>query len=405
MINVLNNIKIDEVLFKKDINEREINLYKIIDTQLCGLDLYYPNVLLFNNKKYYIPIEEKIMSLKNVKQNDIGNITPEKILFFENNPVFFFIYNTDNYYHFVYDTLPYLISYFIKKKEINNLKLLMNLPNKKQKQFYKFVSEFLEILGVDKSDIVLADKNTLYKTIYISSSYTHGINSNLPPRSEIYNFYNKIVNIVLKNNSSDLELPEKIYVSRRTWINRDFSNIGTNYTTRRKLENEDELVNQLIQIGFKEIFSESLSTFGKILLFANAKQVVGAIGGGLVNVLFCNKNCKVISINSPTFLNINERFKYSFDTVKIHHFNDTKHVDQCEFKKYMRIQYKNIVGEIIEICDNDLLIKYNDTPIAGWNNEVDYKTLKVKKSDCIKLDNGLNSPWLVDTEKLINILK
>ena len=40
-------------------------------------------------------------------------------------PVFFFIYNVENYYHFIYDTLPYLYYYFEVKKSVSNLKLLI----------------------------------------------------------------------------------------------------------------------------------------------------------------------------------------------------------------------------------------------------------------------------------------
>lgn len=403
MINQLENIDKSTVIFESDENRRRINIYELFNTQLCGLDLYYPNIILFSGEKYYFPIEEKIMSLKSVKNEKNIKFETKKYKFIENQPVFYFVYNTDNYYHFIYDTLPYLISYFKLKNKVPNLKLLMNFPNKKQNHFYKFVSEFLEILGISSNDVICVDENTQYKHMYISSSYTHGIDSNLPPRIEIYEFYRNIVNNILKKEKIT-DLPKKVYISRRTWINNDFSNIGTNYTTRRKLENEDELVESLEKLGFKEVFTESLSTVEKILMFANAELIIGAIGGGLVNVLFSNSNCKLISLNSPTFLEINKRFIYSFKNVNTIHFNETEHTDNNEFKKYMRVQVDKIVGEIVDIYEDDLLVSYNDTPVAGWNNDINYKTIRVKKMNCTKLDNGLNSPWKIDINKLLNIL-
>ena len=62
----------------------------------------------------------------------------------------------DNYFHFVYDTLPYLISFFELKKEIPNLKLLMNYPNFQKNKFYTFVNEFLEILNIMSTDIKIS---------------------------------------------------------------------------------------------------------------------------------------------------------------------------------------------------------------------------------------------------------
>ena len=66
------------------------------------------------------------MSLKNLNSNKEFELDRNIIVDEVNDPVFFFIYNTDNYYHFIYDTLPYLITYNHLKSDISNLKLLMN---------------------------------------------------------------------------------------------------------------------------------------------------------------------------------------------------------------------------------------------------------------------------------------
>lgn len=391
-------------LFLKDNNNREINIYKTTNIKLIGSNIYYPNCLLYslNNKEIYRPINENIMSLLNVKDNESFNIN-NNFNNIEETPVFFFIYNTDNYYHFIYDTLPYLISFFELKKEIKNLKLLMNYPNISKNKHYKFVLEFLEILDISYNDIIIGDEDTVYNEIYFSTSYTHDSKSNLPPRKEIYDFYQSIVNKIKSENKID-NLPKKIYVSRRTWIHNDLSNIGTNYTTRRKLINEDELVENLEKIGYKEIFTENLSTIEKILMFSEAESIVGCIGGGLCNVLFSNKNTKLYAIISPTFLDINNRFKYSFSNVDTIYFNETSHVETSKFKKYMRIKVNNIIGEIEDINNDEILISYLDQKVAGWNSQMKLKTITVKKEECELLDNGLNSSWLVNIPNLLKIL-
>lgn len=392
-------------IFEKDSNGRIINIYNIQNAILMGESLFYPNPLLYSTENDIIinPIIEKTMSLENADtKNDIQNIGL-KFTNTENNPLFFFIYNTDNYYHFIYDTLPYLISFLELKKEINNLKLLMNYPNQSKKDFYKFVIEFLELIGIGLDDIIIAKNNTLYKNIFISNSYTHDFDSNAPPRKEIYNFFKEISNKVNKTNKT---FPKKIYISRRSWIHNDFSNIGTNYTTRRRLENEDELVSFLTNQGYEEVFTETLSTIEKIQLFANAEEIVGTIGGGICNVLFSKENTKLNVINSPYFLDINQRFKYSFMNVDYKIFMDSEHTENSEFKLFMRVKTNNgIVGEITDVIDNYITIIYQDMATSGWNSEVEYKKMTINSNLCTKLDNGLNSSWkfnLIEFKKLIH---
>ena len=60
----------------------------------------------------------------------------------------------------------------------------------------------------------------------------------------------------------------------------------------------------------------------------------------------------------------------------------------------MRVKTNDgIIGEIVKIEDNNLTIIYQDTATSGWNDNVDYKKIIINSNLCIKLDNGLNSPW------------
>jgi hypothetical protein len=387
-------------IFKPDENNREINIYKYDNCIPCGHNLYYPNVLLNNTDNGLIlPLIERTMSLGSgtiyEKSNMTFNYKSKKINNIYNNPVFFFVYNTDNYFHYVYDTLPYLISFLKLKSQIPEVKLLMQLPNEQKNTFYPFILEFLELLQIYQNDIVLIDENTIYNTIYISTSYTHDIDSNLPPRKEIYEFYQDIVNIVKKKYVLHYKTPSKIYISRRTWLHNDFSNIGTNYTTRRRLVNEDDLVERLQCDGFTEVFTEKLTTIEKILYFANATHVVGAIGGGISNVLFSPKTTKLEAIISPTFLEVNKRFRYSLECVDVFYNNNTIHIEDGLFKIYMRVKSKDnkVVGEIEKIYDDKLLVSYTDGSNTGWNSQNTFKQIELYKKEVTKLDNGLNSEW------------
>jgi capsular polysaccharide biosynthesis protein len=402
-IQLFNTLEIYKNIFHIDENNREINVYKADNCTITGHNLYYPNILLKTENNLHLPLLERTMSLKTgtiYEKDDMIFRYNQKIITNKSyeEPVFFFIYNTDNYFHFIYDSLPYLISYLQVKQEIPNLKLLMQYPNEQKKEMYPFVVEFLEILDIKKTDIVLIDECTQYNEIYISTSYTHDFDSNLPPRKEIYNFYQEIVKIVNEKYANPhLSTPKKIYVSRRTWLHNDFSNIGTNYTTRRRLTNEDELVEKLKTEGYEEIFTEKLTTIEKILYFSNATHVFGAIGGGISNVLFSPKTTKLEAIVSPTFLDVNKRFKYSLDCVDVYYNFNTEHIEKTEFKTYMRVKTRvgNILGEIEKIYDNKLLVSYTDGSNTGWNAQNAYKQIELNMEDVEKLDNGLNSPWKI----------
>ena len=114
-----------------DNNNRSIDLYTLTNCTLYGLSEYYPDILIKcnENNQLIIPIKESFMSLNkdhtydtNLKYNFVK---PEHLYDnFIDCDLFYFIYNVDNYYHFIYDTLPYLYGYLHLKKTNNTLKLL-----------------------------------------------------------------------------------------------------------------------------------------------------------------------------------------------------------------------------------------------------------------------------------------
>ena len=222
---------------------------------------------------------------------------------------------------FIYDTLPYLYSYFNEKEIHPDLKLLVSPPEGKD-DLYPFVWESLELLGITRKDVVFLNPETLYNTVVVGSSLTHNGLSNTPPHSGVFDIINRM--------KGDYQGPEKIYVSRRTWLHNNLDNIGTNYTERRRCVNEDEMAELFKLYGYEEVFCENMTMKEKIGLFNSAKYVAGPIGGGMCNVIFSPPETKVISINSPLFFDVNKRFEYSMSHTQLHHFNDTEFVEKVE---------------------------------------------------------------------------
>lgn len=403
------------ILKDMDENDRIIGYSYYNNIQIVGRNYFYPNVLLYNKKDIINPYDEKIMSLNketfynnNIYNKDVLEIS-NKI--FIDTSIFFLIYNFDNYYHFLYDTLPYLYTYIQLKKKDPTLKILVNYPNKDRQTFYRFNIEFLYKL-VDKNDIIIHNENNIYKNMIISTSLTHGGLSNNPPRKEIYEIYN-----ILKNNINYVNVDtkynnlKKIYVSRRTWLNKDNSNIGTDYTLKRNMINETDFVEQITKYGFVEIFTENLNTDEKIYMFMNAECICGAIGGGMSNLLFSQKKTKTYIIESPYFLDINYRFKYSLENTNFQYFKDTKiyKKNNSEYSLYIRVKIMNKassdndkIGEIVDIMeDNKYIIALSNNDVAGFNNNIKFQEKCFEKEDFKTLDKGLNSPYTFNFTTLI----
>jgi capsular polysaccharide biosynthesis protein len=402
------------ILKNTDDSGREINYINLQNIQIIGRNNLYPNCLLWNSKKQELvsPYDEKVMSLNKESfydgTYDISTHNMKELEVYS-TPVYFFIYNFDNYFHFIYDTLPYLCSYFKLKKTIPNLKLLVSYPNTTRNTFYKFNEDIFDIFNI-RDDIIIHNELYQYSAMYVANSLTHGGMSNDPPHKEIYELFNNL-NIPLSIKS----LPKKIYISRRTWIHNDKTNLGTDYTQRRKMMNEDILVEKLIDNGFEEVFCENLSMIEKIQLFKQADEIVGAIGGGMCNLLFSLSSAKVICIVSPYFLDINKRFHYSMDHTNIQYIYDTEvYKTHGQYPLYVRVkitdnnEYYNRIGEIIDYHLNNkdsYLVQLSNNDVAGFNNAIEFQKVYFNKDQFELLDQGLNSPYTVNIESVLNALK
>jgi len=331
-------------------DERDIKIGYFKNCVIEGHSIHYPQPLIKTGDELLLPTIERFMSLgrgtvyESTMEWKCKNTNINKI---ETTPVFYFVYNCANYFHWIYDTVPYLYSYFIAKLKTPGLKILIS-PSDGESDLYPFVYETLELLGITKDDLIFLNAETEYETIIIGSSLTHNRMSLKPPHSNVFH--------MMDSMPGTPSTTKRIYVSRRTWTREKSNNIGTDYTNQRRCVNEDRLVEMLKDYGFEEVFCEDLNMEEKIGLFRNAEFVIGPIGGGLSNVLFCKPGTNVISINSPEFFPTNERLKYALNHTNLIMFDDTEFVDR---KK-------------------DVITGTNALSISG----------------------GMNSPWRVDITKL-----
>jgi len=341
----------------RDRHGRTIEVAYFSLVQFTGLSKHYPLPLLYSykTKKLYLPPREKFMSLERGTIYEVGDMTFEgeipQVQKTVDAPMFYFVYNMANYYHFIYDTLPYLFSYFNEKKIHPGMKLLVS-PPEGQDDLYPFVWDSFNMLGITRDDVVFLDSEVMYNHVCVSSSLTHNGLSNCPPHKGVFD--------ILNSMKSDYLGPEKIYISRRTWVHNKKDNIGTDYTERRRCMNEDQMVQIFKLYGFTEVFCENLTMEQKIGMFRTAKYIAGPIGGGMCNTIFSPPDTRVLSINSPTFMDVNLRFAYSMVHTDLINFEHTEFVNQQEES--------------------------------------------VESEGSLSISGGLNSPWQVDLNKLSKFL-
>ncbi len=345
-----------KVLCPQDKNGRVLECVYFSSVQFTGYSKHYPMPLMYSHKdrKLRLPTIERFMSLGR------GTVYEETMKYDMelcsswsgcHTPVFYFAYNMANYFHFIYDTLPYLYTYFEEKKTCPELKLLVS-PAEGKDDLYPFVWETLELLGITRDDVVFLRQDVIYDYVLVGSSLTHGGLSEKPPHRFTFDIIGRL--------RGTYEGPERVYISRRTWMHNNLDNIGTNYTERRRCMNEDQVAQMFIDHGFEEVFCENLTMKEKIGIFSSAKYVSGPIGGGMANALFCPLETKVLSINSPLFFDVNDRLKHAMEHTQLTHFDHTSFTDKKE--------------EVVDSVGS------------------------------LSISGGMNSPWEVDLNKLSKFL-
>jgi tetratricopeptide (TPR) repeat protein len=93
----------------------------------------------------------------------------------------------------------------------------------------------------------------------------------------------------LRDSGKNLKSAERLYISRKL-------------ASRRRVVNEEEVVEFLDKLGFVSVVLESMSVEEQAWCLAGAKVVVAPHGGGLTNLVFCNPGTKAIEIFSPDYI-------------------------------------------------------------------------------------------------------
>jgi len=184
------------------------------------------------------------------------------------------------YYHWMIDVLPRLglLSGIISLGEIDHfITQFSGLP---------FQNETLKKTGISPEKIIASNNNRQFhvkaENLYVPS-FAGALDQ--PCAFQVDYLRN------LFGNEMSTETPYRyIYVSRAK-------------TGRRKIVNENELLNYLSGHGFEIIFAEEMTVAEQALLFSTARVIICSHGSALTNLVFCQKGTIVLDIFNSSHIN------------------------------------------------------------------------------------------------------
>ncbi len=191
----------------------------------------------------------------------------------------------NNFYHWLFDVLP-RIGIVEKKININNIDFFL-CPN-----LNKWQIETLKLLGINSKRCLSSVKYRHIKAKNIITT-SHPYITGLDVIKDIENlplWISEWLRDKFLNLKSNKEFPKKIYIDR--------SDSQSNLKDFRFIINEIEVIDLLKKKDFTTLRLSDLNFEEEIKLFNEVEIVVGLHGAGLSNLIWCNKNSKIIELKN-----------------------------------------------------------------------------------------------------------
>ena len=299
----MKEISFYEYVSDKKINVGEISLNKNkeIKFQFITLKEIYLNPKLWTviTKEFYIfnNFERYLSEYKHHKEILLREKEIKKksqtISLIEGN--FFLLGAEENYWHFLIDFVPRLIC--LRYLFENEIKVVIS--DKLPLKFLNFIKKICILIGI--KDIIYHKLNQ-DELIYFFDKLTFTSRPSIEFSSI---FFHKTFNILIKKQKC-----KNLYIKRGD-------------TKRRKVLNEDKVIEFLKNYKYEIIDCLELDIEEQIQIFSKAKNIIIPSGAAMANLLFIPDKTNVIEIRSnldgefSKKINLNNRFNlYTFDKTK-----------------------------------------------------------------------------------------
>jgi capsular polysaccharide biosynthesis protein len=192
----------------------------------------------------------------------------------------------ENYFHWLFDILPKLkiASENISLKNIDYYYLPEIKYNFQKQTLNKFEILETQIINSNqrryiKSKILMIPEHPWFTSGYLKEKY------NKMPRWIIQWLRDKFIKKDKDNNKNKLNKYDYIFIDRK-----DSS------FNRSHILNTPELFNALKKYNFKKLILSDKKFDEQVEIFNDCKIVIGAIGAGLANTVFCKKGTMIIEL-------------------------------------------------------------------------------------------------------------
>jgi len=185
------------------------------------------------------------------------------------------------YYHWIVEVLGRLALLEMQGVEYDFLYVPIHAP---------YMKETLQLWGIDSSKIIIAtDDYMVSADTLIVPSLVANVSVDGCPRLVHY-IPSYIVHYVrakllrnIEQQKHDYQFNKKVFISRQD-------------ASMRKVINEDEVFALFEAQDFVRYHLTKMSVIEQIALFNNAEIIVGSLGSGLTNLIFCNPDVQIIEL-------------------------------------------------------------------------------------------------------------
>lgn len=211
-----------------------------------------------------------------------------------NSDVMFLCHTGHNHFgHFLLEQINR--AWCLCNKNFQGIKLVI-IDEKNIGKIPNFVYELLGLLGVKKQDVILLNKTTQFKNVYIPEAGFDMVSFYTDKFIEMYN--------KMSNKIPNDKIYDKIYVSRYAM------------PEDRRTFGENKIQKIFEKNGYKIIYPEKLPLKKQIALVKNCKILAGCAGTALHLALFMKKGEKVIQIKRNSIVNDNAPIQYLINMAK-----------------------------------------------------------------------------------------
>ncbi|MFC1769489.1 DUF563 domain-containing protein [Nitrospirota bacterium] len=226
-------------------------------------------------------------------------------------------FGQNRYYHAIVHSIPYLMAY--KEMGLDCPIALPRFPYELQPRIREVLDAMMDYMRIPKERILSRERMFSTKFESAVAPVIH-----ILPNKFVTDFYEDFSDHFEKDSSCHVQ-PEKVYISR---ILQD----------RRRIDNEDRIIELLADQGFRILELENMSFEEQFCSLRDAKTVVAPHGAGLVNTLFCRNKISMVELltytSPPYFKNICDSRGFEYTSIQARQSeNNMWHVEEDDLNK------------------------------------------------------------------------